>query len=387
MPEVSNGFVRKVGRNYYMILTVNGQRLQRKTGTDDVDRAADMLAEWRAEERAGQHDAGTRTRYESMRNDYVSKGGKVLQTGVQRDLDLFFKGLHIQAITVKKLDQFREWRERLPQVVEFKEETLAKDIELRTMQMLKGRKKLTAEQAEKIRTEAMQWVENGVKATTNKRLTILRAMMNFMAKRGVIGRNDVPAFPIALGVDNKRRGFLDESDLHKILGVLPKHLHPLVKFLYATGMRSGQAAKLTWEMVDKEITELHVPGELVKNREDFTLPLVNKAGEPLFEFVSDMRKLARLRGEKIFDSRDFLKQWRIACDKLGYGIFNRETRAYRGLRPHDFRRTAARNLTKGGVATPVAMAISGHKTDSMFRRYAIMDKGAVQDALESLVGK
>jgi hypothetical protein len=67
MPEVSEGFIRKVGRNYFMILTVNGQRLQRKTGSDDPDRAADMLAEWRAAEKAGQHDAGTRTRYEVIR--------------------------------------------------------------------------------------------------------------------------------------------------------------------------------------------------------------------------------------------------------------------------------------------------------------------------------
>jgi hypothetical protein len=29
----------------------------------------------------------------------------------------------------------------------------------------------------------------------------------------------------------------------------------------------------------------------------------------------------------------------------------------------------------------VAMAISGHKTDSIFKRYAIMDKTSIQDAL------
>jgi integrase len=385
--EVSEGFVRQIGRNYFMILTVNGQRQQRKTGTNDYDKAIEMLDQWKAEEKAGVATTGSKTRYESMRDDYVALGSKTLQTGVQRDLDEFFQGLYIHAINVRKLDQFRTWRENKAEVLETKAETIAKEVELRKMQMLRGRKKLSADQVEKITADATLWVENGVKATTNKRLTILRAMMNFMAKRGVISRSDVPVFPIASGVDNKRRGFVAESDFTKVLGVLPKHLHPFVKFLNATGMRSGQAKKLTWDMVDKDITELHVPGELTKNGEDFTLPLVHKDGKPIFDFVSDMKHLARLQGQPIFDTRDFLKQWRIACDKLGYGIFNRETRAYRGLRPHDFRRTAARNMTKNGIAQPVAMAVSGHKTDSIFRRYAITDKGAVQDAFGVLARK
>jgi len=44
-------------------------------------------------------------------------------------------------------------------------------------------------------------------------------------------------------------------------------------------------------------------------------------------------------------------------------------------------------MIKAGIPQVVAMAISGHKTDSMFRRYAIMDKGAVQEAFEVLAAK
>jgi hypothetical protein len=68
-------------------------------------------------------------------------------------------------------------------------------------------------------------------------------------------------------------------------------------------------------------------------------------------------------------------------------VFNEETEAYRGLRPHGFRRTACRNTVKSVIPQTVAMAISGDKTDSMFRRYAMMDKSVVQDAFEVLVGK
>src|SRR5229473_4522897 len=128
--EVSEGFVRKVGRNYYMVLTVDGQRKQRKTGTNDVDKASEMLTEWRTQERAG-IQADTRLRYEAMRDEYIQKGGKQVQESILRDLNMFFKNIRVSAITVKKLDEFRTWRESLPQVVEYRNETVAKEIALR----------------------------------------------------------------------------------------------------------------------------------------------------------------------------------------------------------------------------------------------------------------
>jgi integrase len=52
-----------------------------------------------------------------------------------------------------------------------------------------------------------------------------------------------------------------------------------------------------------------------------------------------------------------------------------------GLTPHDFRRSAARNLIKADVDRRIAMKITGHKTEHIFERYNIKTTDDVREAL------
>ncbi len=55
-----------------------------------------------------------------------------------------------------------------------------------------------------------------------------------------------------------------------------------------------------------------------------------------------------------------------------------------GRIPHDFRRTAVRNLERAGVPRSVAMKLTGHKTENVYRRYAIVSEADLSEGLKKL---
>ena len=63
-------------------------------------------------------------------------------------------------------------------------------------------------------------------------------------------------------------------------------------------------------------------------------------------------------------------RWRTACEQAGYP----------GKLFHDFRRSAVRSLERAGVPRSTAMAMVGHKTESIYRRYAIVDEAMHKEA-------
>ena len=84
----------------------------------------------------------------------------------------------------------------------------------------------------------------------------------------------------------------------------------------------------------------------------------------------------------------YLDGWRAACQRASThkrdGLETVVRPRLVGRTPHDFRRTAARNLIRAGVPQHVVMQLCGWKTDAMFRRYAIVDERDLRSAVAML---
>src|SRR5262249_32138664 len=100
-------------------------------------------------------------------------------------------------------------------------------------------------------------------------------------------------------------------------------------------------------------------------------------------------KARRLDCEFIFhrDGRqvgEFRKTWTAACKAAGLAVTQERNgqQIVRALRvPYDLRRTALRNMVRGGTDPAVAMKISGHRTRAVFDRYNIISEDDIRSAV------
>lgn len=187
-----------------------------------------------------------------------------------------------------------------------------------------------------------------------------------------------------LRVVNTREGFFEAADLARVLDHLPADLVPLVRFAALTGWRRGEVMGLQWGDVDFAGGVVRLAPGTTKNEEGREFPFGSLP--PLQWLLEDQlqhtRELERKLGQiipHVFHRggrpiREFRKPWVRACQEAGVP----------GALFHDLRRTAVRNLERAGVPRSVAMKLTGHKTEAVYRRYAIADSAALAEGVSKL---
>lgn len=221
--------------------------------------------------------------------------------------------------------------------------------------------------------QARDWLNEGgaSAATINRRMASLRKAVRLAIRHKLAAtRLEVPHF------DERapRDGFLAPADFAALASHLPDDgLRLFVRFLYATGMRVGEARQLEWRDVDG--TVLRIRGATTKNGTARTLPIAGVVAE----ILAEARQRRCFQCLTIFHRNRtpiglFRKTWAAATKAAGH----------EGLLVHDLRRSAVRNLIRSGVPERVAMGVTGHKTRAVFDRYNIVSAADLDAGLQTL---
>ncbi len=178
-----------------------------------------------------------------------------------------------------------------------------------------------------------------------------------------------------------RAGFVEAAVLAAILEHLPTSVRPVVQVAAVTGWR------LQHELLTRRWSHLDLKGGWLRLE-----PGEGKAGDarnfPLTAALRAVLEAQRQRADEFnpqpthvfFDHvtgarlKSIRLAWHAAVQAAGCPH----------LRPHDLRRTAVRNLERAGVPRSSAQKLVGHKTESMYSRYAIQDSVMLREAAAKL---
>jgi integrase len=163
-----------------------------------------------------------------------------------------------------------------------------------------------------------------------------------------------------------------------------------VTFAYCTGWRvNSEILPLQWPQVDMQAGTVRLEPGTTKNDRGrlikfHDLEELHAAIEDQWAIHEELRHdgiicpwvfphttPVRKRGHRI---RTYRRSWLSACRHAGIA----------GRIPHDFRRTAVRNLERAGVPRSVAMQMTGHLTESVYRRYDIVSDADLTAAAKQL---
>jgi integrase len=222
--------------------------------------------------------------------------------------------------------------------------------------------------------------ESASMQTVRYELAMLRRAFVLQQRMEVLDR--IPVFP-EFEAASSRDTYVPDGDHRAIVAQLDDPVSHLVTFLYWTGWRVGArgdegALNLTWDDVDWSTGSLRVgSGSKTKKPGRFYFDAVPEVEGVLraLRGRNEAWVFARANGRRL-GYKFALQAFKDAQEKAGVGPY----------RLHDYRRSVARRLEQGGIPRSTAMRITGHRTEHVFRQYAVGEDEDVRKALRLTAG-
>jgi integrase len=343
------------GRTYWIKYYVNGRAVRESTGTTKATEAKRILDARRGRVATGQPvlPRADRVRYDdlatALRDHYRTTGRRHLDEVDDHlaHLTPFFRGRRALAITPDVITAYVALRQ----------------------------------------AEPTQYGKPPANRTINMELAILKRMFRLAGQRGTLAYQ--PAMEM-LKEAPPRAGFFEPDQYEAVRRRLPPDLRLAVTLACTYGWRiRSEVLPLARRHVDLAAGTVRLDPGTTKNDEGRVVYLTPELRGLLAEHLDRLDALARRTGRIVPElfphltgrlagqpRRGFARAWRTACRRAGVP----------GRLLHDFRRTAVRNLERAGVPRAVAMKVTGHKTESVYRRYAIVNDADLREATRRLTG-
>ncbi len=223
--------------------------------------------------------------------------------------------------------------------------------------------------------------EGFANASVNRELATLRRALILAVDAELVAR--IPRIRL-LKEAPPRSGFFEATQYTDLLKHLPEHLRPLITTAFRTGWRiRSELLPLQWHQVDLQARTLRLAAGTTKSGDGRVFVMPPALHETLVAQRAKIEALQQKTAQVIpwvfvrpngRPIKSFRRAWITACKAAGIP----------GRIPHDLRRTAVRNLERAGVPRSVAMKMVGHRTESIYRRYAIVSESDLHEAAKKL---
>jgi integrase len=219
-------------------------------------------------------------------------------------------------------------------------------------------------------------------ATINRELACLRHMFNVAIKGLLVLKGGVPTVnPVTaakMGAEhNERDRVLSVDEFDRLHQGAADWLKPILLVAYHTGMRKGEILTLRWGQIDLKRGTIRLRSVDTKTGEGRIVPM-NQAIRALVaeraQGIGQAPVFVNPETGKPYSTHSIAHAFQRACRKaeVKHATF------------HDLRHTFVTNARRAGIDYFRIMAITGHKTMAVFKRYNLVDEADLRQAMRQM---